>query len=468
MFSSRRPRRMLSCREWRQCSLSLLRSCLTAALLLLVSYNSYSLADDRPPNIVLIMADDIGVEGIGCYGCTSYQTPNIDQLAATGLRFKHAHAQPLCTNTRLQLMTGLHNNRNWLYFGILPPDSRTIGHYMQDAGYRTCIAGKWQLQSYDPPDYPGSKKRRGTGMHPKDAGFHRYALFHSLHTEDKGSRYADPKWLEDGELKEVEGSYGPDEWVNYINDFMAKEKDRPFFVYYPMALPHWPMTMTPDSEQWNSKPEDRLNADPVNFRDMVQYMDKCVGRIVKKIDDLGLRDNTLIIFYSDNGTHLKITTETVNGPVRGGKGTPLNAGTHVPLIANWPGHVRVGDTDALVDSTDFIPTITEAADKPLPEDHGLDGISFFKHLFDAGSTSPQRESIYCFYDPRPGWDKDQFSRHDSARDQRWKLYETGNLFDIENDVLEQRPIAAADDSEKTEKIRNRLQKVLDRNAVETH
>ena len=99
------------------------------------------------PNIVLVMADDIGVEGLGCYGGTSYRTPNLDRLANQGVRFTHAYAQPLCTNTRVQLMTGLYNNRNWLYFGTLDPRAKTIGHYMQQAGYSTCIAGKWQLQT---------------------------------------------------------------------------------------------------------------------------------------------------------------------------------------------------------------------------------------------------------------------------------------------------------------------------------
>jgi len=400
------------------------------------------------------MADDLGIEGIGCYGGTSYATPNIDSLARTGLRFTNAHAQPLCTNTRLQLMTGLHNNRNWLYFGILPADSKTIGHYMKEAGYRTCIAGKWQLQSYDPPNYPGSKERRGTGMHPKDTGFDHYSLFHSLHTEDKGSRYADPTWLQDGELKTAKGKYGPDIWVDYINDFVSEESDKPFFVYYPMALPHWPMTPTPESPTWKD-PSLRLEESPANFKYMVEHMDKCVGQIVSHLDKKGLRENTLVIFYSDNGTHLTITSETVGGPVKGGKGLPTDAGTHVPLVVNWPGKVRSGVSESLVDSTDFIPTVLQAAGQPLAKDHKLDGISFYDHLKDANSTSPSREAIYCFYDPRPGWDKDRFTRHVSARDHH-----------LESDILEQNPIAAENDTKESFSMRVLLKKVLDANTVE--
>ncbi len=430
---------------------------------------STAIAADQngPPNILLIMADDIGIEGIGCYGGTSYATPNIDALAVSGLRFVHAHSQPLCTNTRLQLMTGLHNNRNWMYFGILPPDSKTIGHFMGEAGYRTCIAGKWQLQSYDPPDYPGAEKRRGTGMHPKDAGFNRYSLFHSLHTEDKGSRYADPTWLEDGELNHAPGKYGPDMWVDFINNYITEQKDsnKPFFVYWPMALPHWPMTLTPESEDWHSKPQERLTADTKNFKDMVQYMDKCVGRVVEKIDDLGMRDNTIIIFYSDNGTHLDITSQTTTGPVKGGKAMPTDAGTHVPLIVNWPNRVRVGVSQALVDSVDFLPTLLDIAGQPLPKDHQLDGISFYPGCRNPVSNAPQREAIYSFYDPRPGWDKDRFRLHVSARDRRWKLYQTGKLYDIDHDILEQQPILSENDTEETAAVRARLQSVLDANAV---
>lgn len=164
-----------------------------------------------PRNVVLIMADDIGIECFGSYGGTSYKTPNIDGLAETGLRFTHAYSQPLGTPARLQIMTGRDNHRNWQYFGILPPGERTFGHLMQERGFKTGLAGKWKLQSYDPPDFPGAEERRGTGMHPKDARFDRYALFHALHPEDKGSRYADPTYLQDGTLhKELKGKYGED------------------------------------------------------------------------------------------------------------------------------------------------------------------------------------------------------------------------------------------------------------------
>ncbi|WP_144060018.1 sulfatase-like hydrolase/transferase [Rhodopirellula sallentina] len=416
-----------------------------------------------PPNIVLIMADDLGVEGLGCYGGKSYQTPNLDRLAATGMRFEHAYAQPLCANTRLQLMTGLHNHRNWISFGILDPNSRTIGHYMRDAGYESCIAGKWQLQSYDPVHYPGAEKRRGLGMHPKDAGFDRYSLFHAGETEAKGSRYADPTWLQDGELKTEVGNYGPDVWVNYIDDFIRQDHDKPFFVYYPMALPHWPMTPTPDSPSWQNV-DARSVTDTSHFPDMVRYMDKCVGKVLDTLDQAGVTDNTLVLFYSDNGTDIRIQSQTGEGPVDGGKGATTDAGTHVPLIVRWPGKIPVGVTDTLVDSTDFIPTLLEASGNPLPSEHDLDGRSFFPQLI--GDENPnERLWVYSFYDPRPGWDKDRFGFRVSARDQRWKLYDDGRLFDIQEDVLEEHPISPHMTSPATDAVRARLASVIEQESA---
>ena len=209
------------------------------------------------PNIILVMADDLGREAVGSYGGTSYKTPVLDKLAKTGVRFEHAYAYPLCTNTRVSLMTGKYNYRIWKAFGILDPEQKTFGHLMQDQGYRTCMVGKWQLQSYDPPGYPGGDLRRDKGMKVEDAGFDEYSMWHTGHTEEKGSRYPDPLIYENGKfLNNTNDRYGPDVFTDYLLDFIDRHQDRPFFAYYPMALPHGPFVMSPDNPEWQDAPKD--------------------------------------------------------------------------------------------------------------------------------------------------------------------------------------------------------------------
>ena len=428
---------------------------------------AYSAEAASRPNVIVIMADDIGVEGLNCYGGTSYRTPRLDEMAAEGQRFTHAYAQPLCTNTRIQLMTGLYNNRNWLYFGCLDPKAKTFGHWMKDAGYSTCIAGKWQLQSYDPPDYPGAELRRDKGMKVWDAGFDEYSLWHTAHTEDKGPRYADPVIFQNGKFRtDTKGKYGEDIWVEFIHDFMKRHRndDKPFFIYYPMTLPHWPFVPTPRSEDWGIEekmhpPLGTTGGDTKYFPDMVAYMDEVVGRVIDSVDKLGLKENTLILFYGDNGTDRRVVSNTTFGQVVGGKGATTNAGTHVPLIARWPGRIKPSINDDLVDSTDFLPTILDAANRPVPKSAKLDGRSFFPQLM--GKAGTPREWVFCHYDPRPGWDKDKFRLKRFARNKEFKLYGTGKLYHIPQDLIEARPILTQYDWPESAAARQALQVVLD-------
>jgi len=395
---------------------------------------SVSLSASDKPNILLIMADDLGIEGLSCYGSESYQTPHLDRLAAEGIRYTHAYSQPLCTPTRVQIMTGKYNQRNWLYFGILDPKERTFGHLMQDAGYETAIAGKWQLQSYDPPDYPGAGKRRGTGMKVAEAGFDHWSLYHSWNTEDKGSRYGNPSFERNGELQgPLEGEYGPDTSVEFLLDFMTREREKPFFAYFAMALPHWPVNPTPDSEEW-ADPSKHLDESDHYFPDMVHYMDKIVGQLADGIAEAGLAEETLILFYSDNGTDTKVTTQFRGEAIQGGKASPLQTGIRVPLIAYWPETIESGQVrDDLIDASDFLPTFAEFAGAKIPSDWPIDGVSFAPTLF--GENEEARESAFFWYDPRPGWDKEKFSRHIFALDHDYKLFSDGRFFDISGDGL---------------------------------
>lgn len=436
---------------------------LAVAALQIGNVSSLFASETDRPNILLIMADDIGIEGLGCYGGTSYRTPNLDRIAAEGLRFTTAYAQPLCTPTRVQIMTGRYNHRNWKYFGILDPSTKTFGHRLQEAGYRTGIFGKWQLQSYDPPDLPNAAGRRGTGMHPKNAGFDEYALFHALHTEDKGSRYANPTMLEgiagsDGELKTYNGKYGEDVWVDKVVDFFDRNREEPTFVYYPMALPHRPFEPTPDSENWD--PAIIPDEDVHFIKDMVEYMDTTVGRLMAKLSEKKLRDNTLVLFYADNGFHNAVRSDLIDRrTIPGGKAKTVQTAIHVPLIAHWPGHISPGTCDDIVDASDFVPTLLALVDRPAPPKAETDGISFAPQLF--GKEGPKRQAAFFWYDPRPGWDKERFRRSVFAVDHNHKLFRNGRLYRLTDNPLEEVAVDPLKMTTDDIAAKKRLQAVID-------
>lgn len=419
-------------------------------------------ADSDQPNILLIMADDVGIEGFGCYGGSSYNTPNVDRLAAEGMRFTHAYSQPLCTPTRVQLMTGKYNHRNWKAFGILDPTETTFGHRLQEAGYTTGIFGKWQLQSYDPVGFPGADQRRSTGMHPKDAGFDQYALFHSLHTDDKGSRYAHPTMLEGeagsaGELKTYEGRYGPDVWAEKVVSFFDRKTDQPKFVYYPMALPHRPFEPTPRTDGWQAKIE---REDELRFAaDMIEYTDVIVGKLIDGLRAGGHLQNTIVMFYSDNGTHTLVTSRMDDGrDIQGGKASVLQTGIHVPLVVFWQGHIDPSVCDDLVDASDFFPTLCDLAKAKLPD--GLDGTSFAPTLF--GRPSIKRSAAFFWYDPRPGWDKERFGRHVFAINKTHKYFRSGDLFRLTDQPLEEVLITERAMSDEDRESKRMLAEVIEK------
>jgi arylsulfatase A len=411
------------------------------------------------PNIILIMADDIGYEAFGCYGGTSFKTPFLDTLATQGIRFTHAYSQPLCTPTRVQLMTGKYNFRNWKAFGILDPAEETFGHLLKSAGYKTCIAGKWQLYSYNPPEF--EPEFRGTGMKPENSGFDEWYLWHAEHTENKGSRYANPVIMNNGVLEEnTRGKYGPDLFANYITGFMERNKDVPFFIYYPMVLPHPPFDPTPDSDDWN--PSQPIKRSPAKYyAEMVSYTDKIAGSIVGTVNKLGIRNKTIIIFYSDNGSYPGAITVCNGEEVIGGKGLPTDAGTHVPLIVSWPGTAPEGAVNEdLISSVDFYATLAELAGISPDVESYHDGISFACLL--KNEKGAPRESMICWHDPRPGWDKEKFTSLALwARDKRYKLYDDGRFYDIQNDVLEQHDISGEPASESANISRTKLRQLLD-------
>jgi len=381
----------------------------------------------RPPNVVLILADDLGYECLRCNNPASpYRTPRLDALAASGVRFTNAHATPLCTPTRVQMMTGKYNFRNYTEFGALKKGEETFAHLLRGAGYATGIAGKWQLAG----SVPGTEQR-GEGQLPAEAGFDEHCLWQ---VKRLGSRYWNPVLDVNGKhLPAQAGAYGPDRFAQFAGEFFERHRDRPFLFYYPMALPHAPWLPTPKSGDVTDA--QRREDDPRWFKDCVEYMDTLVGRLVDRLGALGLAQDTLILFAGDNGTGRPIRTATAGGPYQGGKGRTTVAGTHVPLIARWAGRSPKGAVcEDLIDFTDVFPTLAGAAGAPVPAAHPRDGRTFLPQI--TGAKGTPREWVFCDYNPR--WGKAVPARW--VMDKRWKLYGDGRRIDLKNDPDEQKPL----------------------------
>ena len=306
------------------------------------------------PNVILIMADDVGEEAFGTYAESEFETPRIDAMARGGLQFSHAYSQPLCTPSRVEIMSGQSNIRNYTAFGLLDPEVTTFGDLFQAAGYATGVFGKWQL--YGPQHYPAAK--RGAGTLPAEAGFDEWALWQ---VRTRPSRYWQPTLDINGEPRSFgEDRFGPTIFTDFLLRFVEAQQDEPFFAYYPVVLPHAPFVPTPDSER-------RDQNDLENFKDMVAYIDKMVGQIKGKVEALGLEERTLILFTSDNGSHRPLTYRVNGTPYRGGKANPIEAGMHVPLVAWMPGTVPGGQvSDDLIGFSDVLPALAEFAGVPAP------------------------------------------------------------------------------------------------------
>ncbi|OHB66624.1 MAG: hypothetical protein A2V70_00795 [Planctomycetes bacterium RBG_13_63_9] len=347
----------------------------------------------RPPNLILIMADDMGAKELSCYGNTEHHTPNLDGLARTGVQFTTCFSTPICHPTRFEIMTGQYGCHNKVYhFAGMPggprPDAPeeqienhvTFAQVLRAQRYATALAGKWQLSGKVP-------------MLVVECGFDEYLMWAYRHNLPKGvehtggwegqgkktSRYWHPSLLRNGAyLPTGPDDYGPDMFAEFVIDFAARHRDRPFFVYYPMALTHAPYYSTPQSKPSEAE---KFRHSRAKFKENVEYADRLVGRIVEALEKLGLRRNTVVIFTGDNGTGGQ------------GKGRPTELGARVPMIVNCPGIVEpIGLSAELVDHSDVLPTLADLAGAKAPEDRPIDGHSFAPLL--RGEDFTPREWIF--------------------------------------------------------------------------
>ena len=357
-----------------------------------------AISEQERPNIILIMADDMGYEALSSNGSESCKSPNLDKLAKEGIRFTNCFSNPICTPSRTKIMTGQYNVRNYVKFGMLDRGQTTFAHQLKAAGYATVIAGKWQLGNQTDS--------------PQHFGFEQSCLWQ--HTRSGRSnegktkfdrRFVNPMLEFNGKERDfTSGEYGPQVCTDFVCDFIDENKKRPFLVYYPMILTHCPFDPTPDSTDWDPK---RLGSttykgdknDPQrHFIDMVNFADKMVGQIIKQLEKSGVRENTILIFTGDNGTDKPIITPWKGTEVVGGKGSMTDTGTRVPLIVSWPAGIKKPGrvTDDLVEFTDMMPTLCELSGADLPKNHPADGASIVPVLQNKRDVR-KKDWIYIWY-----------------------------------------------------------------------
>ena len=370
---------------------------LLITLLLGMVYGTTLTAEERHPNIILVLADDLGAQELSCYGSERHKTPNLDRMADEGVRFETFFSHPLCTPARLSLMTGQYGFRNG-YLGMhdaafLPPESspqRDIAQHfthaklLQGAGYKTAHVGKWQLSgrlpslvyeagfdeyrmwAYDenlPPDIRHRGQDGQVGIRQARGG---------------DTRYWWPCLMENGAYVPTEVSdFGPDLFHDFVVDFARRHKDQPFFISYNSVLTHGPRVPTPDPNQ----PGERW---PAGLKSNLEYLDHLMGRLLAALETEGLAQNTIVLFLGDNGTGGE------------GKGEVRERGARVPCIVRGPGVTPGIVSRALADVTDILPTLAEWAGVTLPNDRVFDGQSLVPLL--RGDRQTHREWIYSHLD----------------------------------------------------------------------
>jgi len=337
--------------------------------------------EPRNPNIMFIMVDDLGKEWVSTYGADDIMTPHIDQLAKSGIQFENVYCMPQCTPTRTTLLTGQYPFRHgWVNHWDVPrwgggvhfdeTLNPSMGRFMKEAGYKTAVAGKWQINDFRVEPDAMTKH-----------GFDEYCMWtgYEMGVDASVNRYWDLYTYEASGNKTYTGEFGPDIFTQFLIDFIIENKDTSWFIYFPMVLTHGPL-VNPPGESAESKME--------KHKAMVRYTDKITGELVSALESTGQRKNTIVFWSTDNGTDRGITGIRNEVKVRGGKAQTTENGINVPFIVSAPGLLEQGIvSDVLVDFTDLLPTFLELGGSSLSSlssqgsaVHKYDGHSFKDYL----------------------------------------------------------------------------------------
>ncbi|MBT3675293.1 MAG: sulfatase-like hydrolase/transferase [Candidatus Marinimicrobia bacterium] len=361
-----------------------------------------SCAKETPPNIVLIFTDDQGYADVGIYGAKGYKTPNLDQMAAEGMRFTDFHvSQAVCSASRAALLTGCYSERvsvqgayNHTSRAGLNPDEETIAEILKKEGYATGIFGKWHLGHHEKflPLQQGFDEYLGlpysNDMWP--VHYDGTSLINAKHTK---SFYPVLPLIEDnkkiGEIRTLEDQGTlTTRYTERAVSFIKKNKDNPFFLYLPHSMPHVPLGV---SDKFKGKSEQGM------YGDVMMEIDWSVGEILKALKDNGLDENTLVVFTSDNGPWMNYGKHAGSAlPLREGKGAMWEGGARVPAIMRWPGKIPQGIiSDQLAATIDILPTIADITGADLPEKK-IDGLSFKSHLLGNSDKTPRNNYNYYY------------------------------------------------------------------------
>jgi len=391
--------------------------------------NKKAKPSDTKPNIIFILADDLGIGDVSCYGSDNNKTPIIDQLAKSGMKFTHAYTAPLCGPSRSRILTGRYAFRTGAVnqdrvAEIKPENEVLIPTVLKSAGYTSAMVGKWSQ----------------FGLTPKDFGFDDYITFQGSGIYWSKEKKKAATYTENGETKVLnENVYMPDLMHEHLVKFLDDNKKKPFFLYYSMVHVHALIQRTPDS-----KPGSDL------YADNTAYMDKLVGKLLATLESMKLRENTLIVFMGDNGTaNAYADRSSIQGKALSGKkGTLLECGSLVPTIASWPAVIKSGQINAdLIDSSDLLPTFAAVSGAQLPTKNILDGRSFLPQL--QGKKGNSKEYIYM-----------ELGNKWYVRNAKWKLNRQGELFDMSNAPFEEKLVVDYANNVEASAAYARLQTVL--------